>query len=78
MIEHARRLQSPPASGARRQRLFVIHEAATCEVSAPAPLKISRRWTEQNLLSFTFRGQWVQLIAFSPTSTNENHVLFPL
>lgn len=32
IVDHARRLQSPPASGARRQRIFVIHEAATCEV----------------------------------------------
>ena len=38
MIDHARRLQSPPGSGARRQRIFVIHEATTCEVSAPALL----------------------------------------
>ena len=38
MIDHARRLQSPPASGARRQRIVVIHEAATCEVSTPALL----------------------------------------
>ena len=71
MIDHTRRLQSPPVSGARRQIIFVIHEAATCEVSAPVPLmetlflsqinlftiqKIVRRWTEQNLFSFTFRG----------------------
>ena len=42
MIDHARCLQSPPTSGARRQRIFVIHEASTCEVSAPALLETFR------------------------------------
>ena len=48
MIDHTRRLQSPPASGARRQIIFVIHEAATCEVSAPASLMETLFLTESN------------------------------
>ena len=44
MIDHTRCLQSPPASGARRQIIFV----ATCEVSAPAPLMETLFLTESN------------------------------
>ena len=50
IIDPASRLQSPPSSSARRQIIFCYTWSRGV-----------RRWTEQNLLSFTFTGQWVEL-----------------
>ena len=53
IIDPARHLQSPTVSGARRLKIFAIHEEDTLE---------SLR----------------HLVAFSSSSTNENHVFFLL
>ena len=89
IIDHARRLQSPPSSTARRQRIYVIHEAAIFEVSAP-PLLMAHCFylsqinsagvRQKNLLSYYFfllPQRTRTMVCFHCKSTIVDKVSFP-